>query len=215
MKIFLSTTLAFLLAISVANAAYTITGTLSTDGSIPKAPASVIATKSGDTTISITWTAVVGVEGYKVYKIKNGGTAELVANYGSAVLTYINSDLSDGNYSYQVQPFLGTLSPDLNNILPTLPVSVVASTPTPTPSGGGGGGGGGSAAAPTPTLTPTPTPLSEAAKKVDANKDGKIDVLDFNTLMVNWGTNNPSADFDGNGVVDVFDFNMLMINWTA
>jgi len=58
--------------------------------------------------------------------------------------------------------------------------------------------------------------LSAAAQKVDANKDNKIDVLDFNTLMVNWGktTANNVADFNGDGKVDIFDFNLLMINWT-
>jgi len=78
---------------------------------------------------------------------------------------------------------------------------------------GGGGGGGGSAVAITTTI---PTTLSAAAQKVDANKDNKIDVLDFNTLMVNWGktTANNIADFNGDSKVDIFDFNMLMINWT-
>ena len=73
-----------------------------------------------------------------------------------------------------------------------------------------GGGGGGS------YIPPATSPLSAAAQKVDANKDGKIDVLDFNTLMVNWGktTANNVADFNGDGKVDVFDFNLLMINWT-
>ena len=78
---------------------------------------------------------------------------------------------------------------------------------------GGGGGGGGSAVAITTTI---PTTLSAVAQKVDANKDNKIDVLDFNTLMVNWGktTANNIADFNGDSKVDIFDFNMLMINWT-
>ena len=78
---------------------------------------------------------------------------------------------------------------------------------------GGGGGGGGSAVAITTTI---PTTLSAAAQKVDANKDNKIDVLDFNTLMVNWGktTANNIDDFNGDSKVDIFDFNLLMINWT-
>ena len=65
------------------------------------------------------------------------------------------------------------------------------------------------------TTTTVTTTLSAAAQKVDANKDNKIDVLDFNTLMVNWGktTANNVADFNGDGKVDIFDFNMLMINW--
>ena len=92
----------------------------------------------------------------------------------------------------------------------TIPTPTPTPSPTPVPSGGGGGSGG-------VTTPSTPTsPLSAAAQKVDANKDNKIDVLDFNTLMANWGNAGSNlADFDGNGVVNVLDFNLLMINWTS
>jgi hypothetical protein len=77
----------------------------------------------------------------------------------------------------------------------------------PTPSGGGGA----------TTPTPTPTPLSAQAQKVDANKDNKIDILDFNSLMVSWGSTiaGTIADFNGDNKVDIFDFNLLMIYWTG
>jgi len=90
-------------------------------------------------------------------------------------------------------------------------LTIPAPTPTTTTPTHSSGSGGGSS---TPT-TPT-SPLSAAAQKVDANKDNKIDVLDFNSLMVNWGKTGTGnvADFDDNGKVDVFDFNLLMINWT-
>ena len=91
------------------------------------------------------------------------------------------------------------------------PVTVVTTTTSvPTSSGGGGGGGAVS------TTTTVTTTLSVAAQKVDANKDNKIDVLDFNTLMVNWGKTGSGniADFTGDEKVDIFDFNLLMINWT-
>jgi hypothetical protein len=86
--------------------------------------------------------------------------------------------------------------------------AIAPSAPAPSSSGGGGGGGGGM-----PLTTST---LSAAAQKVDANRDNKIDVLDFNTLMVNWGStsSNNMADFNSDGKVDIFDFNLLMINWT-
>ena len=102
-------------------------------------------------------------------------------------------------------------------------------TPTPTPSnsggggggggsssssgsGGGGGGGGGGGVAP---VVPTQT-LSSAAQKVDVNSDNKVDVLDFNSLMVNWGstTVNNVADFNNDNKVDLLDFNLLMVNWS-
>ena len=70
-------------------------------------------------------------------------------------------------------------------------------------SGGGGGGGGGSTTQPTTTIN-----------KGDANNDNKIDILDFNALMINWGKTGTSvADFNSDGKVDIFDFNLLMINW--
>ncbi len=75
--------------------------------------------------------------------------------------------------------------------------------------GGGGGGGGG-------YIPPVSTSgLSEAARAVDANNDDKIDVFDFNILMINWGSTavDNLADFDNNNKVDIFDFNLLMIHW--
>jgi len=85
-----------------------------------------------------------------------------------------------------------------------------------TSSGGASPSGGSTSPSGGGSITTTATTLSAAAQKVDANKDNKIDVLDFNTLMVNWGktTANNIADFNGDGKVDVFDFNLLMINWT-
>ncbi len=85
----------------------------------------------------------------------------------------------------------------------TIPASIPTTpTPTPTPSGGGGGGG----------IPPTKT----VAQKVDMDNNSKVDVLDFNTLMVHWGEtgSNNIADINSDGEVDVFDFNLLMINWT-
>lgn len=60
-----------------------------------------------------------------------------------------------------------------------------------------------------------PPPLSPEAKKVDANDDGSINVLDFNILIINWGatTLGNIADFNEDGIVDIFDFNLLMIHW--
>ncbi|XOB42349.1 MAG: hypothetical protein ACKKMP_03250 [Candidatus Nealsonbacteria bacterium] len=90
-----------------------------------------------------------------------------------------------------------------------LAVEVVESEPEPSPPPASGGGGD--------TYTPPifTSELSEAAQAVDANNDDKIDVLDFNTLMVNWGSTAAGnlADFDNNNKVDIFDFNLLMIHW--
>ncbi len=93
----------------------------------------------------------------------------------------------------------------------------VSAPASPTPAPASGGGGGGSIATPTPTSTPSPTtaPLSVAAKKADTNNDSKVDVLDFNSVMVNWGSSGGVADFTGDGLVDIFDFNYLMIYWSV
>ena len=126
-------------------------------------------------------------------------------NAGKTVEFYI-----DGIKANETAIFVNGNSSQINLIVPALlPV-----TSTPTSGGSGGGTGGVSGGAIVPSI-PT-SPLSAAAQAVDANNDGKIDVLDFNALMVNWGnaSANNTADFNSDGKVDVFDFNLLMINWT-
>jgi len=92
---------------------------------------------------------------------------------------------------------------------------VTNTTPNASSGGGGGGGGGGGVSATTNTSTSNST-LSAAAQRVDTNHDGKIGVLDFVSLMANWGKTeqNNIADFNGDGRVDIFDFVSLMANWT-
>ncbi len=50
----------------------------------------------------------------------------------------------------------------------------------------------------------------------DISEDNKVDILDFNLLIVNWGDNpgNKKADLDKNNRVDILDFNTLIVNWT-
>src|SRR3989344_3131594 len=86
-------------------------------------------------------------------------------------------------------------------------IPTVSPVVNPPATGGGGGGGGGN----TPS-TPNISTLSPAAQKVDANKDNKVDVLDFVTLMANWGKtgSNNTADFNSDGKVDILDFVSLM-----
>lgn len=86
--------------------------------------------------------------------------------------------------------------------------------PTPAPVAEASSGSGGSSSYSPPTQQSSLTP---AQQKVDANKDNRIDIFDFNTLMVNWGSTSAGnvADFDGSGKVDIFDFNLLMVHWAA
>lgn len=86
----------------------------------------------------------------------------------------------------------------------TPPVVVVVIPPTGgggSPTGGGGTGGLG---------------FSPVSLKGDANKDGKVDVLDFVLLMANWGQGNSGniADFSTDNKVDILDFVLLMANWS-
>jgi len=78
----------------------------------------------------------------------------------------------------------------------------------PTSGGGGGGGGSGSSGGSSINIS--------VLGKVDANKDGKVDVLDFVNLMANWGKTGlaNTADFNSDGKVDILDFVTLMANWT-
>ena len=50
----------------------------------------------------------------------------------------------------------------------------------------------------------------------DANDDNKVDISDFNLLMINWGATIAGniADFNADDTVDILDFNLLMIHWT-
>ena len=216
MKIFTAIIIVFFLSVSVVSAVYTISGTISTQGSVPNAPQPVSAVKTGDSSILVDWDPVTGVSGYRIYRNIGGGSFTLLTETTST--SHTDSGLAEGVYSYQIQSFLGSLAPVLDDIIPTTPITIVVPTPTPTPTptpspeGGGGGGGGGSSTTP----TPTPTPLSAAAQKVDVNDDNKEDVLDFNVLIVNWGSTSSgnTADFNGDSKVDILDFNFLMVNWS-
>jgi hypothetical protein len=92
---------------------------------------------------------------------------------------------------------------------------IIGAAPVSPPSGGGGGGSYTPPSTTTPATTTSTNTLTPEQQKVDANKDNKIDVLDFNSLMINWGKTGTGniADFNSDGKVDIFDFNMLMINW--
>lgn len=116
-----------------------------------------------------------------------------------------NSGLETGGNNLQNHPSFESAS----TVRKDLSFSIPANQNSTGSGGGGGGGGGGS----------TPITVNNDASnddlQADSNKDGKVDILDFNALMVNWGTVAGSvADFNKDGVVDIFDFNLLMINWT-
>jgi hypothetical protein len=70
--------------------------------------------------------------------------------------------------------------------------------------------------APSPiVLDPMSEWFLETVQKTDMVRDGKVDILDFNVLMVHWSdpSSNNVADLNHDESVDVFDFNILMVHW--
>ena len=94
----------------------------------------------------------------------------------------------------------------------------VSITPAPVAqSNGGGGGSGGGTIIQTPTQTPTlpaEDPIKSAqAKLIDIQKDGVINILDFNALMINWGGVENLANVGSAFSMDIINFNALMVYW--
>jgi len=196
-----------------------ITGTLSTGGVDPATPTGLTTSNPshGDTGITINWNSVASVGGYNLYRIKDGNPSVFVASTTST--NYSDTSLSDGDYSYQVESYLGILVSEKS--APTAPVTIdttVVTTTTTTTNGGSGntsgGGGGGSSGGGGGGILTTPSTAS-----YDFNSDGNIDVFDFNILITNWGTTGtatqPTGDANGDRNVDILDFNLLIINWQS
>jgi len=133
-------------------------------------------------------------------------------NAGKTVEFYVS-----GIRANETAVFVNGRSTNLN-----LTVSGVAETPEPEPEpepapvSGGPTGGGSWYTSSSVTQSPSVS-LSQEAQAVDSNDDNKIDVLDFNLLMVNWGGDeiNNVADFNNDNKVDVLDFNLVMVHWTV
>ena len=144
----------------------------------------------------------LAIAGKYFIEIPNGS-----ANIGKTVSFKING-IAKSNNQRQCANVATTPLINFNLIIEADP------TPAPNPPSGGGGGGG-AILTPSPSPNPSSQPLTSAQQKVDANKDDKIDALDFNALMVHWGEEGEkiSADFNADNKVDILDFNMLMINW--
>src|SRR3989338_2821971 len=100
MKIFLSAIVILLFSVTASQAAYTVHGELSTDGVTP-AETTATATKTGDAQITVSWTAVAGAEGYRVYR---NGSSIVLASVSSAATSYTDSGLAPNTYTYKVQP---------------------------------------------------------------------------------------------------------------
>ena len=60
----------------------------------------------------------------------------------------------------------------------------------------------------TPTNSPTPTILAG-----DINRDGVVNILDFQILSNNFGTSDPDSDLNGDGIVNILDFQIFSNNF--
>ncbi len=64
--------------------------------------------------------------------------------------------------------------------------------------------------------TPTPTPTPTCTKLGDANCDGRVNNLDLNTVLANYGKRTSlrsQGDLTSDGVVNVFDLSQVLQNW--
>ncbi len=167
--------------------------------------------------------------------VLNDGTGNLSGsawgeNLGWIDFNNVSINPSTGQFSGTATGTLvGTITFDCPNFCDVQTDWRQATTlPVASSGGGGGGGGGGGPIVQAPALAPAlpvqESAISAQAKHIDILKDGKIDIIDFNAMMVSWGStqnlaaagasSNP-ADMNGDGVVDIFDFNLLMVYWGA
>ncbi|MFA6552196.1 MAG: dockerin type I domain-containing protein [Candidatus Paceibacterota bacterium] len=178
------------------------------------ADGTLVEVKIGNTTVAKT-VVYKGAYGYNPYWFfvtdpESSRASSVLKFFVNGVDTGVTETFKNGEHS------------KIDLTIPAPPVN----SPPPLPGGNGGGGGGGGGggyypqiqqATSTTTSTATTTVSSINKSKGDANSDNKIDVLDFNLLMVNWGNANSgnSADFNSDGKVDLLDFNAMMIWWTV
>jgi len=155
-----------------------------------------------------------------IYGYPESTKQKLVVGEGTGPITFtiqyssLNSGNETGGSNQPSYPgFVSglTVQKDLNFVISE------TSNSTSNPGGGGGGGGG---TPPSDTSTSTTdtstTTTKESISRGDANSDGRVDILDFNVLMVNFGKTGSeiAGDLNGDNRVDIFDFNILMVNWS-
>jgi len=193
------------------------TVTATPDSGNTAAVSSVIEIGYGDTKLTFSKAVRIKIAGQagKYVGYSRGGVFTTITNVCGADSQTTGDALSaEGDCKISVGSDMIIWTKHFTNFVTYTQTSIPASTPAPSGGGGGGGGGGGSIAT-TATITTATTTLN-VVKKADVNIDGKVDFLDFNSLMVHWGQSGASVtgDFNSDNIVDFLDFNMLMVNWT-
>jgi hypothetical protein len=114
-----------------------------------------------------------------------------------------------------IEPRRSTSTSYIN--IPAFPAFPGATTTTSTGGGGGGGGGGGSAFNPQPgTPKPKPKPTEEIFKRVDFNRDGFVNFIDFSILLYYFdkmGSIITPFDLNNDTAVDMIDISIFMYYW--
>lgn len=63
------------------------------------------------------------------------------------------------------------------------------------------------------TPTPTPTPLPNFCQRADFNGDGKVNQIEVDLLINNFGGNNTQYDLNSDGLINTMDVSMIMVCW--
>lgn len=192
------------------------TVTATPDSGNTVAVSSVIEIGYGDTKLTFSKAVRIKIAGQagKYVGYSRGGVFTTITNVCSADSQVAGDSLSsEGDCKISVGSDMIIWTKHFTNFVTYTQTAIPSSSSNSSSSNGGGGGGG--SIATTNTVTTTNTVVS-VQKKTDVNVDGKVDFLDFNSLMVHWGQSgaNVTGDFNGDNVVDFLDFNMLMVNWT-
>lgn len=146
--------------------------------------------------------------------VLNDGTGNLSGSAWGTGLGWIDFnnvsiDPNTGKFSgTAVGTLVGTITFDCTNYCDVETDWRQAATPPGASGGGGGGGGGGS-----PIVQNSAN--SAQAKLIDIQKDGVINILDFNSLMVSWGGADNLANVGSALSSDITAFNNLMVYWGA
>jgi len=180
-------------AVSAAQASE-ITGTLSTGGVDPATPTGLTTSNpsQGDTKITISWNnSVVSVGGYNLYRITGANPAVFVASITGT--SYLDTGLSDGSYSYQVESYLGSFVSDKSALTPPVTIdTTIPATNNNNNNASSGGGGGGWVADTTP-----PTNTSVLINGGDTSTDSTEVVLTLSATGASKMMIASSSDFAG------------------
>ena len=97
----------------------------------------IIPNPDGDGNIELKWSTSVGATSYNIYRSKDGGVyVQIRFRYGYTELTYTDTGLTDGSYTYNIRGVnnVGSSTPsNVRNVIVTLSIPVPPVPPVPVP----------------------------------------------------------------------------------